>query len=333
MPPPVAPGPWPALPLAPWRGTRDALHLRAQLVGKTLLALAPPQNHWWHAALRVSARGLATAAIPWPGGGAVELEIDLVDHALVGRRDDGATEVLPLRPGSAHGFRDDHLRLLRRLGADLRLDDLPCELPGAIPFGEDDAPRPYDPEAASRFGEVLRRCDAALRALADGWVGKQSPVQFFWGSFDLAATRFSGRRAPPRPGADRVTREAYSHEVISFGFWPGGATPAGVSVEEPVIYAYAAPEAEGFARAPVRPAAAWYDARLGEWLLPYEAVRSAPDPGAEIRAFCESAYVAAATLGGWDRAALERASLDSGRSERPTLGTSGSSGLEPRDSG
>ena len=179
-------------------------------------------------------------------------------------------------------------------------------MPDPIPFERDEVHREYDPAWAHRFWQVLRRCDVALKGLAGAFVGKQSPVQLFWGSLDLAATRFSGRRAPERPGADRVTREAYSHEVISFGFWPGGATPAGVTVDEPILYAYAAPEPEGFRDAKLRATEARYDARLGEFVLPYEAVRTAEDPAERARAFWESAYEAGATLGGWDRAALER---------------------------
>jgi hypothetical protein len=297
--------PWPELPLAPWRDTRYALHMWTQIVGKTLLALAPPQNHWWHAALRVSARGLATPSPLRDGGRAVDVELDLVDHLLVARTDDRSAS-MPLASRSVHAFHDEYLALLRGLGVDAHVWTTPVEVPDPVPFDRDDAVRAYDPAWANRFWRALRSCDAALRELADGFLGKQSPVHFFWGSFDLAATRFSGRRAPERPGADPVTREAYSHEVISFGFWPGGTTQGGVRVDEPVLYAYAAPEPAGFREARLRAAAARYDERLGEFVLPYEAVRAAPDPAAVVRAFCEDAYAAAAALGGWDRAALER---------------------------
>jgi hypothetical protein len=300
--------PWPALPLAPWRETYRALHMWTQIVGKTLLALAPAQNHWWHAAMRVSGRGLASACPLSGGDRALDVELDLVDHVLTLRSDDGRAATMPLAPRSVHAFYDEYMALLREVGVDVHLWTMPVEVPDPIPFDRDDAPRPYDREAAHRFWQVLRRCDAALKSLANGYVGKQSPVHFFWGSFDLAATRFSGRPAPERPGADPVTREAYSHEVISFGFWPGGATPAGVEVGEPVFYAYAAPEPAGFREARVRPAAAAWDDRLGEFVLPYEAVRAARDPAGEVRAFCEDVYEAGATLGGWDRAALERTS-------------------------
>jgi hypothetical protein len=191
------------------------------------------------------------------------------------------------------------------------------EVPDPIPFERDVVHREYDPAAAHRFWQVLRRCDAALKTLANGYVGKQSPVHFFWGSFDLAATRFSGRRAPERPGVDPVTREAYSHEVISFGFWPGGATPTGLKVDEPIFYAYAAPEPGAFRDATVSPAAARYDTTLGEFVLPYADVRRAADPVAAVRAFCESVYEAAASLGGWDRARLERSGATGGATASP----------------
>ncbi len=296
---------WPALPLAPWRSTCRALHMRTQIVGKTLLALAPPQNHWWHTALRVSSRGLATPSLALADR-TLEIELDLVDDLLALRTDRRAL-AMPLGSGTVHAFYDAYRRLLRAEGIDLRISTTPVEVADPVPFERDDAAGEYDAAAASRFWEVLRRCDAALKELARGFLGKQSPVHFFWGSFDLAATRFSGRRAPERPGADPVMREAYSHEVVSFGFWPGGTSAAGVRVDEPVLYAYAAPEPAGFRGARLRAGAARYDERLGEFLLPYDAVRAARDPAGEVRAFCEDVYAAAATLGGWDRTALERA--------------------------
>ncbi len=299
-------GPWPELPLAAWRETRDALHLWTQMIGKTLLARSPPQNHWWHTALRVTARGLTGGLPACDGDRALDLELDLVDQVLAVRTGDRAA-TLPLVSRSVHAFYDAYRELLREVGVDVELWTMPVEVPDPVPFDEDDAPRAYDPEAAHRFWEVLRRCDAALLGLADEFVGKQSPVHFFWGSFDLAATRFSGRRAPARPGADPITREAYSHEVISFGFWPGGVTQAGVVVSEPILYAYAAPEPAGFRDAPV-PAPAVYDAALGEFVLPYEAVRAEDDPAVRIHDFCRAVYDAGATLGGWDRTALERIS-------------------------
>jgi hypothetical protein len=298
---------WPALPLASWRPTRDTLHMWTQIVGKTALACCPAQNHWWHSALHVSPRGLAS--LPAFGAGRwFDFEFDLIDHRLEVRTSDGRSSSMPLVAQPVRSFYEGYEELLGRLGLGVRLWTMPVEVPNPIPFDKDEAHREYDEAWAHRFWEVLRRCDGALKGLATSYVGKQSPVHFFWGSFDLAATRFSGRRAPERPGADRVTREAYSHEVISFGFWPGGATPSGAIVDEPVFYAYAAPEPDGFRAAKVRPAGARYDPQLCEFLLPYEAVRREADPPSLVRAFCESVYDAGATLGNWDRPALERAS-------------------------
>ncbi len=303
--PPSTDGSWPDLDLSGWRATRDTLHMWTQIAGKTLLAACPPQNHWWHTSLRVSARGLASLPAV-DGQRTFDLELDLVDHRLALRTSDGRSASLPLASRPVRDFYREYLALLAALGIDVHLWATPVEVPDPIPFDQDDVHREYDPASARRFWEVLRRCDAVLRTFSERWVGKQSPVHFFWGSFDLASTRFSGRRAPARPGADRVTREAYSHEVISFGFWPGGRLPGGASVDEPVFYAYAAPEPAGFRGARASPAAAAYDARLGEFVLPYAAVRSSPSPAAAVLAFCESVYQAGAGLGGWDRAALER---------------------------
>ncbi len=298
-------GPWPELPLEEWRATRDALHLWTQVVGKTLLATVPFRNHWWHATFRVSPRGLASRTA-WAGERSFELELDLVDHRVVVRVDDGRSGALPLGPRSVRDFYLEYTGLLRALGLEPHLWTLPVELPDPVPFEEDDAPRPYDAAAVRRFFEVLRRCDRVLQDLAASYVGKQSPVHFFWGSFDLAATRFSGRRAPPRPGADAVTREAYSHEVLSFGFWPGGKLPGGQEVDEPIFYAYQAPEPARLREARIAPSGARYDERLGEFVLPYAKVRG-ENPGEALRDFCQSVYDAGADLAGWDRAALERA--------------------------
>lgn len=298
-------GPWPDLPLAAWRETRDTLHMWTQIVGKTLLAGCAPQNHWWHVALHVTARGLASP----PASGrdcTFDVELDLVEHRLVVRTSDGRTGALELAARPVRAFYREYLALLGGLGLPTRIWTRPVEVVDGIPFDEDERHGDYQPLWAHRFWQVLRRCDAALRDLASDYTGKQSPVHLFWGSLDLAATRFSGRLAPERAGADAVTREGYSHEVISFGFWPGGVTPGGVAVDEPILYAYAAPEPPGFREAALRPAGARYDPRLGEFVLPYREVRGAREPGDLVRAFCESAYVAGATLGGWDRAVLER---------------------------
>jgi hypothetical protein len=315
-------GGWPELPLEAWRPTRDTLHMWTQIVGKTLLARVPAQNHWWHTALRVSPRGLAAPPL-LDGDRALELELDLVDHLLVIRTSDGRTSAMPLIARTVRAFHEEYMGLLGALGVDVRLWTTPVEVPDPIPFERDEVHRAYDAAWAHRFWQVLRRADAALRSLAGGFVGKQSPVHFFWGSFDLAATRFSGRRAPERPGADPITREAYSHEVISFGFWPGGVAATGASVGEPIFYAYAAPEPDGFRDAPVRTAAARYDPALSEFVLPYAAVRTAADPAAEVRAFCASVYEAGATLGRWDRDALER------RAPERAAGAAEHEGLHP----
>jgi Family of unknown function (DUF5996) len=276
-----------------------------QIVGKTLLARCAPLNHWWHTALCVTPRGLAS--LPAGEDRAFDLQLDFFDHRLDVRTSDGRCSAMPLVARPVRAFYEEYLALLTSLGLDVHIWSMPVEVPDPIPFDQDEIHREYDPAWAHRFWEVLRLCDQALRELQASFVGKQSPVHFFWGGFDLAATRFSGRRAPERPGADRMNREAYSHEVISFGFWPGGAMPDGRTLDEPVLYAYAVPEPGGFRDARVEPPEAHYDARFGEFFLPYGAVRTAPDPGAVIRAFCESVYEAGATLGKWDRPALERA--------------------------
>jgi len=295
---------WPPLALESWRETRDTLHMWTQIVGKVRLALSPRMNHWWHAPLYVTARGLTTSPIPY-GARSVELRLDLLDHNLRVEASDGRRRVLPLLPRTVRSFHEELLAALHAIEVDVHVWRMPVEVPDPIPFDEDEVHRAYDPDAASRFFRALARTDEALKAFAGRFVGKQSPVHFFWGSFDLAQTRFSGRRAPERPGADRITREAYSHEVLSFGFWPGGALPGGVSVDEPVFYAYAAPEPAGFRDAAARPSAARYDTRLSEFFLPYEAVRASAAPRDALLEFCQSVYDAGATLGGWDRSALD----------------------------
>jgi len=298
---------WPELPLNAWRGTRDTLHMCTQIIGKSLLASAPPQNHWWHTALRVTSRGLYGSS--GSEDRCFDVDVDLIGHVVALRTEFGAAMV-PLRPRSVRSFYEQYIETLRGLGIDLRIWTTPVEVRDPIPFERDEVHVEYDAGWASRFRQVLHHVDASLKEVAASYVGKQSPVHFFWGSFDLASTRFSGRRAPERTGADPVTREAYSHEVISFGFWPGGISPAGVSVDEPVLYGYAAPEPAGFREAALGVDAASYDPRLGEFILPYEAVRTAPDPVATVRAFCDAVYQAGASSGAWDRAAIERLTGD-----------------------
>ncbi len=292
--------PWPSLRLADWKPTCETLHRYAQILGKIRLGLAPPLNHWWHVPLYVSARGLTTSAIPYRGA-AFELALDLVGHDLVVTTSAGDEKRLPLLPRSVAAFHAELLELLGALGIEVRLWRMPVEIPDPIPFDEDEVHASYDPEYASRFFRVLSSAEVALEEFAGRFVGKQSRVHFFWGSFDLALTRFSGRRAPPRPGADRITAEAYSHEVMSVGFWPGTE-----GVTDAAFYAYAAPEPPGFRDAEIPSPARW-DPKLSEFVLPYAAVREAPSPRAAVLAFCEAAYDAAADLGGWDCDALERA--------------------------
>ena len=295
---------WPEIPLAGWRDTCAALHLYAQILGKYRLARTPWQNHSWHATLYVTPRGLNTSAVP-DGPGAIELALDLLEHSVVGHASNGRSGRFPLGPGTVADFRVRTLELIRFLGGTPELDPHPNEIPGAVPFPEDHAPRPYDPGAVGRFFQALVQVDRVLKQFRTAFLGKASPVHLFWGSFDLAVTRFSGRTAPRHPGGvpglpDAVTREAYSHEVSSAGFWPGGS-----GVDEAAFYSYAYPAPEGFAQAKVRPAEARFDPKLGEFLLPYEAVRRSRDPESALLDFLWSTYEAAATLGRWDRAALE----------------------------
>jgi hypothetical protein len=299
--------PWPALPLAGWQDSYETLHLWTQVVGKVRLALAPMVNHWWQVPLYVSARGLTTSAMPY-GDRVVELTFDFRDHVLRVETSDGGSRTVALAPRSVADFHGETLAALHGLGVDVRIDRRPVELPVVIPFDEDETHTAYDGEAVRRCWRVLAQASRVLGAFRGRFVGKCSPVHFWWGSFDLACTRFSGRRAPPHPGGipnlpDRVAREAYSHECMSAGWWPGGG-----AVNEPAVYAYAYPEPAGCPAAAIQPDAAYYHPELREWILPYDAVRTAPDPDAVLLAFLESTYDAVARLGDWDRPALERAS-------------------------
>jgi hypothetical protein len=298
---------WPDIPYEPWRGTCAALHLYTQIVGKYRLARTPWVNHSWHATLYVTARGFTTSLVP-DGAGGVEIEIDLLDHAVVGSASDGRTARFELAPMSVAAFHGCFICLLRKLGATPDFHGRPNEVPDPIPFAADDAERPYDAAAVTRFFQACAAIDGVLKRFRTSFLGKASPVHLFWGSFDLAVTRFSGRTAPLHPGGipalpDEVAREAYSHEVSSAGFWPGGA-----GVDFPAFYSYAYPAPAGYADAAVEPEAASFDPRLGEFLLPYDAVRCSKDPEKTLMAFLESTYRAAADLGGWDRSGLECAS-------------------------
>jgi hypothetical protein len=307
-------GGWPTLPLDAWRDTYATLHMWTQMVGKTKLALAPPLNHWWHVTLITSARGLTTGPLPL-GRLTLDIEFDFIDHALVMRRSDGARRTIPLRPQSVAAFFQEYEAALATLGVGAKLWPMPVEVEHPIRFTEDEEHAAYDPVYAQRWWTALTQIDAIFRQFRGEFLGKSSPSHFFWGSFDLAVTRFSGRRAPERPEADAVTREAYSHEVISAGFWPGSR-----GVQEAAFYAYAAPEPAGFRDVAGLPEGVTYDAQMGLFILPYDAVRTAPSPTARLREFLESTYAAGANLAHWDRAMLER-QPPSGASPEPTKAT------------
>ncbi len=295
---------WPALPYEAWSETCTTLHLWTQIVGKTRLALSPWTNHSWHVTQYVSARGLTTSPIPY-GGRRFELEFDFLDHVLRIQSTDGNTRMLNLEPRSVASFHDELFAKLGELGVEVRIHPRPNEVEDPIPFASDHAHASYDREYARRFWQALSQVDRVFKEFRARFTGKCSPVHFFWGSFDLAVTRFSGRPAPEHPGGipnlpDWVTREAYSHEVSSAGFWPGG--PA---FPEPVFYSYAYPEPDGFAAAEVQPEAAFYGEEMSEFFLPYAAVRKATSPDDSLLAFLQTTYEAAADLGRWDRAAVE----------------------------
>jgi hypothetical protein len=292
---------WPELPLEAWQDTYATLHMWTQIVGKVKLALNPNINHWWGVPLYVNALGLTTSAIPYAGGN-FEVQFDFVHHKLGIRTSNDAILALALAPRTVADFYKDFMGALESLGIAVRIWKMPVEIPNAIPFDQDTQHASYDPEYASRFWRILVSCEAIFNEFRAGFIGKASPVHFFWGSFDLAATRFSGRRAPERPGADSITREAYSHEAISAGFWPGGGEVKGAA-----FYAYAAPEPEGFAKQPIRPAEAFYHPQLKEFILMYDDVRHAASPRDALLAFLQTTYDAGADLARWNRSELERA--------------------------
>jgi hypothetical protein len=292
---------WPALPFASWKDTAATLHMWTQMVGKVRLALTPLENQWWNVPLYVSARGLTTSAIPY-GGRSFELEFDFLDHKLVLRTGEGTIKAIALAPRSVADFYREFMSTLASAGLDVKIWRMPAEIPDPIPFDQDRIHASYDPEYARRFWRVLTTAHRVLEEFRSRFIGKCSPVHFFWGSFDLAVTRFSGRRAPERPGADMVTREAYSHEVSSVGFWPGSG-----DVKDAAFYSYMAPAPEGLADYRIRPEAAYFDKKLGEYVLMYDDVRRAASPTATLLEFCQSTYEAGATLAHWDRKSLERA--------------------------
>ena len=290
----------PALPFDSWKDTVATLHMWMQVVGKVRLKLCPLVNHFWNVPFYLTARGLTTSAMPYEQG-AVEVQFDFIEHKLAIETSDGRATVVPLAPQSVAEFYERFMTALGRLGVELKIWTTPCEIPDPIPFEQDRVHAAYDPEAAHKFWRILVWVDQVLKEFRTGFIGKVSPVHFFWGSFDLAVTRFSGRRAPERPGADSITREAYSHEVSSAGFWPGGG-----DIKGPAFYSYAAPEPPGFASYTIRPKAAFYHPQLKEYLLMYDDVRTAGNPKAALMEFLQTTYDAAANLGNWDRHTLER---------------------------
>jgi hypothetical protein len=296
--------PWPELPTAAWRDTYATLHLWTQIVGKIRLTKSPWLNHSWHVTLYVNARGLTTSPIP-DEVRTFQVDFDFIDHALRISTSDGAERQFALAGHSVKSFHAAVMAALEELGINVTIDELPNELPDPIRFSEDQQHASYDPDAAQRFFQILGHCDRVFKQFRTGFLGKASPVHFFWGSFDLAVTRFSGRSAPRHPGGvpnlpDAVAIEAYSHEVSSAGFWPGGG-----AVDYPAFYSYAYPAPEGFRETNVKPDAAFFSEALGEFILPYDAVRTAADPDKALLDFLQSTYEAAAISAKWDRDALE----------------------------
>ncbi len=291
---------WPALPLDSWKDTYATLHMWTQIVGKVRLALTPTVNHWWNVPLYVTSRGLTTSAIPYDGR-VFEIQFDFIDHVLLFRTNEGQSKTLPLVPRSVADFYEEFIVMLRSADIQVKIWKMPVEIPNPIPFDEDRVHASYDPEYARRFWQILVSVDRVFEEFRSGFIGKCSPVHFFWGSFDLAVTRFSGRRAPERTGADVISREAYSHEVSSVGFWPGGG-----NVQGPAFYSYMAPEPQGFRESPVRPQTAFYHPQLNEFLLMHEDVRLSSSPSAALLEFCQSTYEAGARLANWDRDSLEK---------------------------
>jgi hypothetical protein len=291
---------WPELPLQAWQDTYATLHMWTQIVGKVRLALSPKVNHWWEVALYVNALGLTTSPIPH-NGGIFEIQFDFIHHKLFIRTNRDAEKVMKLEPRSVADFYKEFMQCLQSLDIHVRIWKMPCEVPNPIGFDQDTKHASYDPEYANRFWRILVSADEIFKEFRSRFIGKSSPSHFFWGSFDLAVSRFSGRRAPAREGADSITREAYSHELISAGFWPGGGDSKGAA-----FYAYAAPEPAGFAEAHVGPAKAFYHPQMREFLLMYDDVRRASSPKAALLEFMQSTYDAGASLGNWNREELEK---------------------------
>ena len=290
---------WPALPYDAWKDTYATLHMWSQIVGKIAVAQAPPLNHSWGVAFALTARGFRTGVLPH-GNRSFTISFDFIDHRIVVETSDGDRRVLPLAPRTVAEFFTEMMTTLESMRLPVQIWSTPVEIPDPIPFERDTGHHAYDPEYAHRFWRIIVQVHRVFSESRSNFLGKCSPVHFFWGSFDLAVTRFSGRPAPPRDGP-AFMQDAYSHEVISHGFWPGSGP-----IREAAFYAYAVPEPDGLKTARVQPDAAYYHAEMNEFILPYEAVRTASSPEAAIAAFVDSTYAAAATLGKWDRSALER---------------------------
>jgi hypothetical protein len=290
----------PPLPLDSWKYTLATVHMWAQIVGKVRLKLCPLVNHWWNVPFYLTARGLTTSAMPYAKG-TIEIQFDFIAHQLLLETSEGRVVTVALQPQSVAQFYQKFMAALADLGVAVKIWTTPCEIADPIPFEQDHTHASYDPDAVHKFWRILVWTDQVFKEFRAGFIGKASPVHFFWGAFDLAVSRFSGRRAPERPGADSVTKEGYSHEVSSAGFWPGGG-----EITAPAFYSYAAPEPPGFAERKVRPQAAFYHPQLKEFLLMYDDVRTAADPKATLLEFLQSTYDAGADLGSWDRNNLER---------------------------
>lgn len=303
--------PWPSLPLRTWQETQETLHLWTQIVGKIKLELTPFLNEWWNVALTVTPRGLTTGAIP-AGSGTFAIDFDFIDHTLYIHDSDGHTRSIPLIPRSVASFYGELLETVRAMGIAVEINPLPMEIPNRIRCDLDTGHASYDPDAVERWWSIMTSTERIMQRYRSSFVGKSSPVNFFWGSFDLAATRFSGRSTTPPAGAPLFLQLAETQENFACGFWPGNASMSGVTLGEPAFYAYIYPEPARFKDEPIRPDAAHYDGRLGQFLLPYADIRGAESPEDVVLDFFESAYESAATLAGWDRRSLERTPLTGG---------------------
>jgi hypothetical protein len=291
---------WPLLPYEAWKETLDTLHMWTQIVGKVRMELSPPVNHWWHVTFSVTARGLTTSPIPYQDS-TFAVDFDFIDHNLFIHTSEGTSKAIPLIPRSVADFYREFMEALRSLNINVTINTLPSEVTNPIRCDEDFVHASYDPEYANRCWRILAQSDKVFKAFRSQFIGKSSPVHFFWGSFDLAVTRFSGRRAPERPGADRITREAYSHEEMSGGFWPGSE-----NFRVPAYYTYTYPEPPGLKEASIRPGQAFYSPELSLFILRYDDVRNSGEPEKTLMDFLQSTYEAGANLAHWDREALER---------------------------